>query len=109
MNEYGKHFAQSLLNAYAIGLRKHFYEILKDKAPAHKDIVEKITSQVTTERDFEEVGGLIVAIYEAGFASGVRESRGMLEKLGYKVQIVSKPTSESDNASSRIFKQKSPE
>lgn len=92
------------VNPYAQVIRKHLFDILKDKYPAEDDIVDRIAKSLITQKDMEAFGSLIGSLYMAGFMEAVEQNKAMFEKLGHKVEI-SLPTETTPKKHKRIFPQ----
>lgn len=78
---------QFMSNPLAMGMRKHFFDILQERYLNHQDIIDRVSSQIVTEKDFKELGELIAAIYEKAFLEAMDQQKALLEKHGLKVTI----------------------
>jgi hypothetical protein len=74
-------------NPYAQVIKKHLFDILKDKYPADDDVIDRIAKSLITPKDIEAFGSLVSSLYTAGYMVAVEQNRELFEKLGHKVEI----------------------
>lgn len=89
----GPNWIEQFINPQGTALKRYLYEILKDKYPKHHDIVERIASNLQTEKDLQNFGALVVELFEMAYAKAVEDYKAELGRMGYKVDIVQKPVS----------------
>lgn len=75
-------------NPKAFTLRKWFYDLLKINYSIHDQIIERVSTSLTTEKDLEDFGKLIGQVYENGYRKAVEDYREQIEKTGLKVQLI---------------------
>lgn len=78
-------------NPLIYGVKKHLYDLLQHRYPKNEAVIEKLAAQVLTEQQYEEIGNLIAAIYEAGYLKAVDDHKDQLEQMGFKANVVSQP------------------
>lgn len=76
-------------NPYGNGLKRLMGEIMQDKYPHHEVAIDRLAAGVRDAREYEQVGKLIAAVYEAGFLRAVDQHKEVLERYGLKVNITS--------------------
>lgn len=81
-------FIKYVSNPKAFTLKKWFYELLGMDYAAHDQIIERVATSLTTEKDLEEFGKLIGQVYELGFRKAIEEYAKEAERVGLKVSIV---------------------
>ena len=82
-------FIRYMANPRSFTLKKWFAELLKAEYMQHDEIIDRIASSLTTEKDLEQFGKLVSNIYEMAYKKAVEDYVKEAEKLGVKVSIVS--------------------
>lgn len=62
-------------------------EILKEEYPPHDMIVERISTALTTDKDVEDFGKLVMQVYHKAYNRAVSDYREQAEKMGLKVVV----------------------
>ena len=86
--------------------KKYLFDLLKEKAYKHNDIIERISRALVTQNDLKNFGQLMAEVYETGFFKAVEDNKEAWEKLGYKTHIT---PSEKIVDAKKIFNQKNQE
>lgn len=86
-----QNWLERFTNPQGTALKRYLYEILKDKYPKHHDIVERIGSNLQTEKDLQNFSALVIELFEMAYAKAVEDYKVELGKMGYKVDIVQRP------------------
>ena len=68
-------------------LKKYSFDILQERYSKHEKCLERLASQIATEDDLQDLGKLLVDVFEAGFMKAFIEYREKLKELGYTLQI----------------------
>ena len=75
-------------NPRSFTLKKWFSTLLKHKYTAEQDlIIERVASALATDKDVEDFGKLMGALYESGYRRAVNDLKGQMENHGLKVDI----------------------
>jgi hypothetical protein len=88
-------------NPQSNAIKKHIFELIKERYSKNEKFIERIASGITTKEDYESLGRLITDLYEAGFLRAVDQYRDQFTKMGMKVNIVAEE--QPKDSSSRIF------
>lgn len=80
-------WTQMFRNPYSLGLRNIFAQLLKQDYVQYEDIIERVSNTISTEKDYEQFGNLIMAVYEQAYQQCVQEHKHLLEQAGIKVNI----------------------
>jgi hypothetical protein len=86
-----QNWVEFFTNPQGTALKRYLYDILKDKYAKHHDVIERIASNLQTEKDLQNFSALVVELFEMAYTKAVEDYKGELKKLGYKVDIVQKP------------------
>lgn len=86
-----------------VAIKKHMFEILKERYGDNEKFIERIAAAITTKDDYESFGKFITDVYETGFLRAVNEYKEQFTKMGMRVNIV--PEEKPKNPSHRIFGQ----
>jgi hypothetical protein len=79
---------QELISSpYSGGAKKFLFQILQEKYADHEPWVERIAENVKTAKDYEAMGKLFLAVYEAAYLKAVEQHREILEKHGLRVTV----------------------
>lgn len=81
-------FVRYMSNPKAFTLKKWFYDLLNLNYAAHDQIIERVATALTTEKDLEDFGKLIGQVFDIGYRRAVEDYRKQIEEMGLKVQIV---------------------
>jgi len=79
------------------GIKRYFFEVLQHRYPDNERIIEQISTQVLTESQYQEVGKLVMSIYESGYMKSIEDHKEQLSKLGYKADVVPSPNKSVDS------------
>ena len=74
-------------NPRSFTLKRWFVELLKEDYLPHDVIVERVASSLITERDVQDFGKLITAIYEKAYRKAVEDYRSQAEQIGLKISV----------------------
>lgn len=77
-----------LRNPNEIYIKKYMFDILQNRYVNHEKFLEKLAKTITTKEELEDLGKLVVDIYESGFLKAFNEYRNQMEKMGMKMTIV---------------------
>lgn len=83
-----------MANPKAFTIRKWLYDLLKLQYSAHDEIVERVSTSLSTDRDLTDFGNLMSQVYEAGYRKAVDDYRSQIEGMGLKIHIVQPEPSE---------------
>ena len=75
-------------NPYGNGIKKYIFEILKENYQKHENIIEKLSENVRSAKDYQNLGNLLNEIYKIGYTKAVEQHKEILEKYGLKAKIV---------------------
>jgi hypothetical protein len=76
-------------NPHAFTLRKWLYDLLKIDYTVHDQIVERISTAMTTEKDIQDFGKLVGQIFHSGYTQAVNDCQKQLDSKGIKISIES--------------------
>lgn len=76
------------LNPRAFTLKKWMFEVLKSTAMQHEAILERIASSLITDRDMDDFGKLISAVYESAYFKAVNDYKQEFEKYGVTINVI---------------------
>ena len=74
-------------NPRSFTLKKWVSEIIKKDFQQHETIIERISTSLSTEKDLEDLGKLIMGVYESAYKKAVDDYKKEFEKLGVKISI----------------------
>jgi hypothetical protein len=77
-----------MANPKTHAVKKMMYEFLKDKYPAHDQIIERLSTAMQTEGDIQAFFKMVVDIYEKGYIKSVDDHKEQLAKAGISVRVV---------------------
>ena len=72
-------------------VKKYMSEILKQKFSESDEIIDRILSSLTTDKDIQQFATMIGHVYQVAYSQAVDDHREQLEKLGLKTQIKERP------------------
>lgn len=78
---------EHLSNPYNKGIKKISFDLLKERFINHEKIIDHISKNITTNKEYEDLGKFLLEFYEAGFFKAVEDHKQELRKLGYKVTL----------------------
>lgn len=81
-------FVKYMSNPRSFTVKRWFVELLKEDYSPHDMIIERVAASLTTERDMQDFGKLVTAIYEKAYRKAVEDYRSQAEQLGLKIHIV---------------------
>lgn len=93
-----------LNNPQSIAIKRYLFELLKERYSKNEKFIDRFSSTITSQQDYEDFGKLIVDIFEVGFLRAVNQYKEQFEKMGMKINIV--PEEVAKNPKSKIFSQK---
>ncbi len=64
-----------------------FKQILKAQVRFHTEIIERIGHSMQTQKDVENFGALICAIYDSAYHKAINDYQQQLKKVGLNVKI----------------------
>ena len=82
-------------------LKVYMSEILQNRYSKHDQILERIGSSLSLDRDMRAFADLIVEVYDLGYVRAITDYEKEINKLGYNVKIV---PPEKPKESTKIFK-----
>ena len=68
-------------------VKKYFEQILKERCGKNKDIIEKISHYIITDRDLKELGTLVADMFEVGYLKALEDYKDQLKEMGLEVKI----------------------
>jgi hypothetical protein len=69
-------------------INNYMLQILgQEKFLKHKAFIERLGSSLPTTSDVQELGAIVVAIYENGYYKALNDYREQFQKLGYDVNV----------------------
>jgi hypothetical protein len=72
---------------YKPHLHKFIKEILKDKYPAHAELIERMATQFVTEKDVTNLCQMIADLYGAAYLACIEQNKAELARLGIKADV----------------------
>lgn len=77
-------------NPRCFTLKRWFVELLQEKYPPDDTIIERIATSLSTDRDIEDFGKLIMEVYHKAYYRAVNDYKEQAEKMGLKIIIGTK-------------------
>jgi len=78
-----------LTNPKSYTLKKWFADILKNNYTQHNDlIIERVSAGLTTDRDLEDFGKLMIQIYESGYKKCLSDYESKFKEMGLDVKLI---------------------
>jgi hypothetical protein len=69
-------------------IRNYMLQILgQEKFLKHQAFVDRLAAALPTSADVQELGQIVVAIYESGYYKALNDYREQFQKLGYDVNV----------------------
>jgi hypothetical protein len=81
-------FVKYMSNPRSFTLKRWFVELLKEGYSPHDEVIERVATSLTTEKDIQQFGKLITAVYENAYRKAVEDYRAEAEKLGIKISVM---------------------
>lgn len=76
-------------NPYQQAMKKHVYDILKEKYTVeHDETIVRLTHMLATEDDYKKLGKLIADLYEKGYLTAKEQYEDIFKKHGIRVKVV---------------------
>ena len=75
-------------NPQSMAIKKHIFDMIKEKYIKNEKFIERLTTYVTTKEDYESFGSLLVDVYEAGFMRALDQYKEQLAKMGMTVNVI---------------------
>jgi hypothetical protein len=75
-----------------MAIQKFMLDMLKDKYPNHRQVLDRICHYLVTEQDAKEFGALVAEIYQLGFVKATKDYTKKLADQGFKLEIVDSKT-----------------
>ena len=72
-------------------VKKYMADILRHKFPESEEIIDRILSSLTIDKDAQQFATMIGHIYQVSYSQAVEDHRVQLEKLGLKTKIKERP------------------
>jgi hypothetical protein len=69
-------------------IKKVMYEILKERYGNNEQIIERISTCLTTDYDMQSFFKIVTDIYEKAYMKAVNDHKDQLKKLGLSARIV---------------------
>lgn len=88
-SEKQSNFIKYMSNPRSFTLKRWFVEILKEDYMPHNDVIERVSTSLTTEQDLKDFGNLITQIFEKGYRKAVSDYQSQAESLGLKISVKS--------------------
>lgn len=89
-------------NPQALAIKRYLFELLKERYSRNERFIDRLSSQIMTKEDYENLGIFITDVFETGFLKAMNEYKEQFEKMGMKVNIVAEEKPKDPNH--RIFK-----
>lgn len=76
-------------NAQVNQIKKVMFDLLQERYSPNEQIIERLGSSLSTEKDVKEFFKLVTDIYEGAYLKAVKDHREQLEKMGLVANIKS--------------------
>lgn len=77
-----------LANPKGTVIKNYMLQILgQDKFLKHQAFIERMAATIPTTADIQELGAIMVAVYESGYFKALNDQKESLQKLGYEVNV----------------------
>lgn len=90
MEDNKQNLMKYMANPKSFTLKRWFFELLKENYKPHDTIIERVSTSLTTEKDVEDFGALIMQVYHAAYLRAVNDYKEQAEKVGLKVVLSTK-------------------
>ena len=70
-------------------IKKYIGQILQERYPQNEELLERLATALTTQKDLEAFGRFVVDIYEVAYLKCVEDHRQALEKAGHRAFVKS--------------------
>lgn len=75
-------------NPKGVVIRNYMLQILgQEKFAKHKDFIDRLAAVLPTSTDIQELGTIIVSVYENGYFKALNDYKEQFAKLGYEVNV----------------------
>ena len=75
-------------NPKGVVIRNYMLQILgPEKFAKHKEFIDRLAAVMPTSTDIQELGAIIVTVYENGYFKALNDYREKFAKLGYDVSV----------------------
>ena len=91
-------FINYMSNPRSFTLKKWFAELLKEDYSPHDQIIERMSTSITTEKDLKDLGKLIMKLYEKAYLKAVDDYKEQAENMGIKISVITSKDSISGNS-----------
>lgn len=85
---------EHLNSVYSKGLKKIALEIMPNEWYNHEQALDLIAKSINSSKDYELIGTLILAFYQAGYMKFIEENKDKLKQAGVKVTMTEKKKEE---------------
>ena len=89
--------------AFSQTAKQVVFKLIGQDYKKHDVVVDKLTSYITTQQEYEAFSKLLISVYEAGYKRAVNQQNDLLASKGIKAKIVPEKNS---NDQPTIFNQK---
>lgn len=89
-NDKKNNYVRYMSNPRCYTIKRWLMEILKEEYTPHDMIVERVATSLTTDKDVEEFGKLIMQVYHKAYNRAVSDYREQAEKMGLKIVVSTK-------------------
>lgn len=80
-------YTQYMQNPKSFVVRKWLNDILKEDYSSHDIIAERLSSSLVTQKDLDDFGKLIGAVYYKGYKKAFEEYQKEISKLGLNIKF----------------------
>lgn len=78
-------------DAQKIAAQKYCHKLLGDaRYPKYHELMQRISSQIITQKDALDFATMLAEIYEVGFLKAVEDYKKEVEKHGFKIEFKEK-------------------
>lgn len=81
-----------MMHNYKYALHKFVFELIKERYPKHKEIIERIACYFPTENDTKNIMELMHASYEAGYMKAYEDYKDQMAKMGILATVKNETT-----------------
>ncbi len=78
-----------MVNPRGHQLKKVMFEFLKERYAVNEQIIERVGTSLTTEKDMKDFLKLAIDIYEVAYLKAVADHREQLQKMGITARVKS--------------------
>lgn len=84
MNPIASQFYSSAVSSH---IKRHMYDLLKDRWPQNEEFVELLISCVRTSKDVDGLGRFVADLYELGYLKCLKDHDAELKRLGIRAEV----------------------